>query len=154
MNRILITGGAGFIGSAVARHIINSTDDCICVVDKLTYAGNPENLAPISSSCRFRFEKADICDKSAMDKIFSDFCPTHVMHLAAEAGLRLCHVDMTVIAQKPKLAPHAEAIRRNVARLLDLPMEHVAFKATTEEKLGFTGELKGLNAVALVTALR
>ena len=78
----------------------------------------------------------------------------HVMHLAAEAGLRLCHVDMTVIAQKPKLAPHAEAIRRNVARLLDLPPEHVAFKATTEEKLGFTGELKGLKAVALVTALR
>ena len=61
---------------------------------------------------------------------------------------------MTVIAQKPKLAPHADAIRRNVARLLDLPLEHVAFKATTEEKLGFTGELKGLKAVALVSAVR
>jgi 2-C-methyl-D-erythritol 4-phosphate cytidylyltransferase/2-C-methyl-D-erythritol 2,4-cyclodiphosphate synthase len=74
--------------------------------------------------------------------------------MAAEAGLRLCHVDMTVISQKPKLAPHADAIRRNVARLLDLPLEHVAFKATTEEKLGFTGELKGLKAVALVSAVR
>ena len=91
MNRILITGGAGFIGSAVARHIINSTDDRICVVDKLTYAGNPENLVSISSSPRFCFEKADICDKSAMDKIFSDFCPTHVMHLAAES-----HVDRSI----------------------------------------------------------
>ncbi len=78
----------------------------------------------------------------------------HVLSLAAEAGLRLCHVDLTVIAQKPKLAPHADAIRRNVARLLDLPLDHVAFKATTEEKLGFTGELKGLKAVALVSAVR
>jgi len=78
----------------------------------------------------------------------------HVMSMAAEAGLRLCHVDLTVIAQKPKLAPHADSIRRNVARLLDIPLEHVAFKATTEEKLGFTGELKGLKAVALVSAVR
>ena len=78
----------------------------------------------------------------------------HVMGMAAEAGLRLCHVDLTVIAQKPKLAPHADAIRRNVARLLDLPLDRVAFKATTEEKLGFTGELKGLKAVALVSAVR
>ena len=88
------------------------------------------------------------------DGISSVVLLDHVMSLAAEAGLRLCHVDMTVIAQKPKLAPHAEAIRRNVARLLDLPLEHVAFKATTEEKLGFTGELKGLKAVALVSAVR
>lgn len=88
------------------------------------------------------------------DGISSVVLLDHVMSLAAEAGLRLCHVDMTVIAQKPKLAPHADAIRRNVARLLDLPLEHVAFKATTEEKLGFTGELKGLKAVALVSAVR
>ena len=88
------------------------------------------------------------------DGISSVVLLDHVMNLAAEADLRLCHVDLTVIAQKPKLAPHADAIRRNVARLLDLPLEHVAFKATTEEKLGFTGELKGLKAVALVTALR
>ena len=88
------------------------------------------------------------------DGISSVVLLDHVMSLAADAGLLLCHVDLTVIAQKPKLAPHADAIRRNVARLLDLPLEHVAFKATTEEKLGFTGELKGLKAVALVTALR
>lgn len=88
------------------------------------------------------------------DNISSVVLLDHVTTMAAEAGLRLCHVDLTVIAQKPKLAPHADAIRRNVARLLDLPLEHVAFKATTEEKLGFTGELKGIKAVALVSAVR
>lgn len=88
------------------------------------------------------------------DGISSVVLLDHVLSMAAEAGLRLCHVDLTVIAQKPKLAPHADNIRRNVARLLDLPLEHVAFKATTEEKLGFTGELKGLKAVALVSAVR
>ena len=88
------------------------------------------------------------------DGISSVVLLDHVMSMAAEAGLRICHVDLTVIAQKPKLAPHADTIRRNVARLLDLPLEHVAFKATTEEKLGFTGELKGLKAVALVSAVR
>lgn len=77
-----------------------------------------------------------------------------VLSLAAEAGVRLVHADLTVIAQKPRLAPHAETIRRNVARLLDLPLDRVSFKATTEEHLGFTGELRGLKAVALVTALR
>ena len=78
----------------------------------------------------------------------------HVLGLAADAGVRIVHADLTVIAQKPRLAPYADQIRRNVARLLDLPLEHVGFKATTEEKLGFTGELLGLKAVALVTALR
>ena len=91
MNRIIVTGGAGFIGSAVVRLIIKETDDAVCVVDKLTYAGNMENLAEVSSSSRFRFEKADICDREAMDRIFSDFRPTHVMHLAAES-----HVDRSI----------------------------------------------------------
>ena len=91
MNRIIVTGGAGFIGSAVVRLIIKETDDAVCVVDKLTYAGNMENLAEVSVSSRFRFEKADICDREAMDRIFSDFRPTHVMHLAAES-----HVDRSI----------------------------------------------------------
>ncbi|MBO4490155.1 MAG: dTDP-glucose 4,6-dehydratase [Lentisphaeria bacterium] len=91
MNRIIVTGGAGFIGSAVVRLIIKETDDAVCVVDKLTYAGNMENLAEVSASSRFRFEKADICDREAMDRIFSDFRPTHVMHLAAES-----HVDRSI----------------------------------------------------------
>ena len=90
-NRIIVTGAAGFIGSAVVRHIIGNTDDQVCVVDKLTYAGNLESLAEVSTSDRFRFEQADICDREAMDKIMADFRPTHIMHLAAES-----HVDRSI----------------------------------------------------------
>lgn len=90
----------------------------------------------------------------AFENISSSVLLDQVLTLTAEAGVRLVHADLTVVAQKPKLAPHADAIRRNVARLLDLPLSHVSFKATTEEKLGFTGELRGIKAVALVSALR
>ena len=91
MNRIIVTGGAGFIGSATVRHIINHTDDCVCVIDKLTYAGNMENLSMFADSPRFSFEKADICAKNDMDRIFANFKPTHIMHLAAES-----HVDRSI----------------------------------------------------------
>ena len=91
MNHIIVTGGAGFIGSAVVRNIINDTQDAVCVVDKLTYAGNLENLATIAKSDRFKFEKVDICDKDELDRVFAEFKPTHVMHLAAES-----HVDRSI----------------------------------------------------------
>jgi 2-C-methyl-D-erythritol 4-phosphate cytidylyltransferase/2-C-methyl-D-erythritol 2,4-cyclodiphosphate synthase len=78
----------------------------------------------------------------------------HVLDLAGGAGVRIVHADLTVIAQKPKLAPQAAQIQENVARLLALAPDHVGFKATTEEHLGFTGEGKGIKAVALVSALR
>ena len=91
VNRFIVTGGAGFIGSAVVRHLISNTPHCVCVVDKLTYAGNLESLAEVADSPRFRFEKADICDKEVLDRIFADFRPTHVMHLAAES-----HVDRSI----------------------------------------------------------
>lgn len=90
-RRILVTGGAGFIGSAVVRYILYTTGDAVCVVDKLTYAGNLESLAPVAKAPGFHFEKADICDKEAMDRIFAEFKPTHVMHLAAES-----HVDRSI----------------------------------------------------------
>ena len=90
-NRIIVTGGAGFIGSAVVRHIIANTQDTVCVVDKLTYAGNLTSLDEVSSSERFRFEKTDICDRVSLNKLFTDFRPTHIMHLAAES-----HVDRSI----------------------------------------------------------
>ena len=89
--KILITGGAGFIGSAVVRHIINDTQDTVVNVDKLTYAGNMESLAEVSESHRYYFEHADICDKSAMERIFATHKPDAVMHLAAES-----HVDRSI----------------------------------------------------------
>ena len=91
MNRIIVTGGAGFIGSAVVRHIIQNTQDEVCVIDKLTYAGNLESLESVSSNARYRFEKLDICDKEGVSKVFESFKPTCVMHLAAES-----HVDRSI----------------------------------------------------------
>ena len=90
-RRFLVTGGAGFIGSAVVRHLIGSGAGQVCVVDKLTYAGNLDSLAEAADSPCFRFEKADICDRQALDRIFEEFRPTHVMHLAAES-----HVDRSI----------------------------------------------------------
>ncbi len=89
-----------------------------------------------------------------LDNVSSVAMLDHVLGLAAEAGIKIVHADLTVIAQAPKLAPFAEQIRTNAARLLSLSPCHVGFKATTEEHLGFTGELKGIKAVALVSALR
>ncbi|HGF6045621.1 MULTISPECIES: dTDP-glucose 4,6-dehydratase [Enterobacter] len=89
--KILVTGGAGFIGSAVVRHIITNTQDEVVNVDKLTYAGNLESLNDVSASERYVFEHADICDKAAMDRIFAEHKPDAVMHLAAES-----HVDRSI----------------------------------------------------------
>ena len=89
--RILVTGGAGFIGSAVIRLLIADTPHSVLNVDKLTYAGNPESLAPVSGHPRYAFERADITDRAAMDRIFSSYRPQIVMHLAAES-----HVDRSI----------------------------------------------------------
>lgn len=83
-KRFLITGGAGFIGSAVCRYLINETRNDVLVVDKLTYAGNLASLAPVRDDPRFQFLKADIADAAAMQKAFDSFKPDIVMHLAAE----------------------------------------------------------------------
>ncbi|OED56321.1 dTDP-glucose 4,6-dehydratase [Aliivibrio fischeri] len=90
-KKILITGGAGFIGSAVIRHIINHTADSVINVDKLTYAGNLESLAEINTDSRYVFEHVDICQRAELDRIFNEYKPDAVMHLAAES-----HVDRSI----------------------------------------------------------
>ena len=89
--KIIVTGGAGFIGSAVCRHLIGDTDCSVVNVDKLTYAANLSSLDPIARSPRYSFIRADICDRAALDEIFEQHRPDAVMHLAAES-----HVDRSI----------------------------------------------------------
>lgn len=89
--KILVTGGAGFIGSAVIRHIINDTQDDVLNIDKLTYAGNLGSLVEVSGNIRYAFERVDICDAGELGRVFSEYQPDAVMHLAAES-----HVDRSI----------------------------------------------------------
>ncbi|QRK80796.1 dTDP-glucose 4,6-dehydratase [Shewanella sp. LZH-2] len=89
--KILVTGGAGFIGSAVVRNIIENTNDSVINLDKLTYAGNLESLTSIANNARYTFEKVDICDRAELERVFSLHKPDAVMHLAAES-----HVDRSI----------------------------------------------------------
>jgi dTDP-glucose 4,6-dehydratase len=91
VKKILVTGGAGFIGSALTRHIIRATPHDVLVVDKLTYAGNLDSLASVSTSPRFSFLRADIVDRVRMREVMRQFRPNLVMHLAAES-----HVDRSI----------------------------------------------------------
>ena len=89
--KIIVTGGAGFIGSAVIRHLIKNTEHSVVCLDKLTYAGNLETLKEVSDSDRYAFEKTDICDRNAVEAIFKKHQPDAIMHLAAES-----HVDRSI----------------------------------------------------------
>jgi len=89
--KLLVTGGAGFIGSAVIRHIIANTSDSVVNVDKLTYAGTLESLATVSADPRYTFEQVDICNRTELDRVFQQHQPDAVMHLAAES-----HVDRSI----------------------------------------------------------
>ena len=89
--KVLVTGGAGFIGSAVIRHLMADTNHVVVNVDKLTYAGNLQSLGSASSSDRYTFEAVDICDAAEVDRIFREHRPDAVMHLAAES-----HVDRSI----------------------------------------------------------
>ncbi len=111
MKRVIITGGAGFIGSALVRHLIQNSEATLLNIDALTYAGNLSSLSTIDSSQRYSFLHADICEREAMEKAVNDFQPDRIIHLAAES-----HVDRSI--EGP-----AEFIRTNIvgtAVLLDV----------------------------------
>ncbi len=122
--RFLITGGAGFIGSAVIRHIIQETNHEVINVDKLTYAGNLESLADISSSERYHFEQVDICDQQNIEQLFSRYKPNVVMHLAAES-----HVDRSIRGP-------AEFIQTNITGT------YIMLEAARQHWLGLSAEEK------------
>lgn len=141
--KIIVTGGAGFIGSAVIRHLINHTSHQVVNLDKLTYAGNLESLASVADNPRYRFAHVDICDATAVRALFSDFQPAAIMHLAAES-----HVDRSI--DKP-----AEFIQTNIVgtyTLLEVAREYwtqlaadkkAAFRfqhISTDEVYGSLGE--------------
>lgn len=106
--KILVTGGAGFIGSAVVRHIIENTTDAVINLDKLTYAGNLESLKSVDENDRYAFEQVDICNREALDRVFKSHKPDAVMHLAAES-----HVDRSITGP-------AEFIQTNIVGTYNL----------------------------------
>ena len=114
-KRCIVTGGAGFIGSALVRHLVRDTGATVLVVDKLTYAGNLESLKEVADSPRYSFLKADICDQAAMDKAFADFRPDTIFHLAAES-----HVDRSIDGP-------GEFIRTNVVGTATLLQSALAY---------------------------
>lgn len=106
--KILVTGGAGFIGSAVVRHIIKNTNDSVINLDKLTYAGNLESLKTVAGNDRYLFEQVDICNREELDRVFKSQKPDAVMHLAAES-----HVDRSITGP-------AEFIQTNIVGTYNL----------------------------------
>ena len=122
--RVFVTGGAGFIGSAVCRHLVLEKGWHVLNLDKLTYAANLESLAVIANHPNYRFVRADVCDRAALDTQFSEFLPNAVMHLAAES-----HVDRSISGP-------AEFIRTNVNGT------HTLLEAARTYWSGLKGEAK------------
>ncbi len=115
MKRFLVTGGAGFIGSAVVRTLIRDTSHQVLVVDKLTYAGNLDSLKPVANNPRYGFERADIADAERMRAVVQAYAPDVVMHLAAES-----HVDRSIDGP-------GEFVQTNVVGTYSLLQEALAY---------------------------
>ncbi|MEP1305324.1 MAG: dTDP-glucose 4,6-dehydratase [Balneola sp.] len=120
--KIIVTGGAGFIGSALIRHLIQNTTHKVLNIDKLTYAGHLESLNIVSSSDRYNFEKIDICNSEQIEQVFEEFEPDVVMHLAAES-----HVDRSIDGS-------AEFIKTNIFGT------HILLEASKKYWSGLKGE--------------
>lgn len=125
-KRFMITGGAGFIGSAVVRHLVANTRHAVLVVDKLTYAANLASLAGVASSPRYAFEQADICDAGTIARLFETFRPNVVMNLAAES-----HVDRSIDGP----AEFIETNIRGTFTLLDVALRHYRSLSTSGREL-------------------
>lgn len=142
-NTLLVTGGAGFIGSALIRQLLTETDTTVVNIDKLTYAGNLQSLAEVDDSANYHFEQADICDAEAMDRIFTQYQPGAIMHLAAES-----HVDRSIDGPADFVQTNVvgtyillEAARKYWKSLSATDAEHFRFHhISTDEVYGTLGE--------------
>lgn len=140
--RVIVTGGAGFIGSAVVRRIVASTDWHVLNLDKLTYAANLDSLRTVEGDSRYRFVKADICDETAIDEVFRSYDPDAVMHLAAES-----HVDRSIDGPAEFINTNVvgtfamlQAARRHWSELSDDRRERFRFHhVSTDEVYGSLG---------------
>lgn len=140
--KILVTGGAGFIGSAVCRHIIETSAHRVVNVDKLTYAANLRSLDTIAANPRYAFVKADICDRAALESVFAQHAPDAVMHLAAES-----HVDRSITGSGAFIATNVvgtytllEAARAYWMAMPSPEKEHFRFlHVSTDEVYGSLG---------------
>lgn len=139
MKTLLVTGGAGFIGSALVRYLIQHTSYQVVNVDKLTYAGNLESLASVSASPHYHFYQADICDRAALEPIFAKHQPDAVLHLAAES-----HVDRSIDGPGTFIQTNVVGtftlleVSRRYAQSLEKPFRFV--HVSTDEVYGSLGE--------------